>query len=120
VPKTLWQRQIRAQTNFHLTLPPGAVPPANPKPVPGEYAMPVLRRTKKSQRQLVTDRNISRRDFIHGISFASLGLTLPVDSFAKAEDLDEGYDLVLVGGGLPPETVRAGVSHSDSGKPFLK
>ena len=99
--------------------------------------------TRKSDRQLGMDREITRRDFIHGVSLASLGLTLgggvfagdispdsgipdacypPVktgmrgshpgafevahalarngQAFPQPRDLDEQYDLVVVGGGI--------------------
>jgi len=98
---------------------------------------------KKSDRQLGMDRDITRRDFIHDLSLASLGLTLPAGVLAEAltgnpesagtyyppirtgmrgshpgafeaahalaregkkfpdpVDLDEEYDLVVVGGGI--------------------
>jgi spermidine dehydrogenase len=98
---------------------------------------------KKTDRQLGMDRDITRRDFIHDISLASLGLTLPAGllaealsgnsaladtyyppirtgmrgshpgsfevahalardgkSFTAPTDLDEEYDLVVVGGGI--------------------
>ena len=98
---------------------------------------------KKSDRQLGMDRDITRRDFIHDVSFASLGLTLsagalsdeisgnpesageyypPVRTgmrgshpgafeaahalaregikFPEPADLDEEYDLIVVGGGI--------------------
>lgn len=100
-------------------------------------------RMKKTDRQLGMGRDITRRDFIHDLSLASLGLTLPVSalaaratgkpgpadmnyppvrtgmrgshagsfevahalaregkSFASPVDLDETYDLVVVGGGI--------------------
>jgi len=96
---------------------------------------------KRLDRMLGMGRNITRRDFVHDVSLASLGLLLPVQaqsSFAEAEgqvtyyppirtglrgshpgsfevahalarghkvfnepkELDESYDLVVVGGGL--------------------
>jgi spermidine dehydrogenase len=98
---------------------------------------------KKTDRMLGMDRDISRRDFIHDFSLASLGLTLPAGlaahaatgspvpagasyppvrtgirgshpgafevahalaregkSFPAPTDLDETYDLVVVGGGI--------------------
>ena len=98
---------------------------------------------KKTDRQLGMDRDITRRDFIHGASLASLGLVLPTSPTARAADgtaapaaagyppvrtglrgshpgsfevahalaregksfpapadLDENYDLVVVGGGI--------------------
>jgi spermidine dehydrogenase len=98
---------------------------------------------KKSDRQLGMDRDITRRDFIHDLSLASLGLTLPSGVLAETltrnpksadtyyppirtgmrgshpgafeaahalaregkkftdhVDLDEEYDLVVVGGGI--------------------
>ena len=98
---------------------------------------------KKTDRQLGMERDITRRDFIHDLSFASLGLTLPAGaladslvsnpqaaatsypptrtgmrgshpgafeaahalaregkSFPEPADLDETYDLVVVGGGI--------------------
>lgn len=98
---------------------------------------------RKSDRQLGMDRDITRRDFIHDLSFASLGLTIPAGLLAEAltgssespgkyyppirtgmrgshpgafetahalaregkkfpdpADLDEEYDLVVVGGGI--------------------
>ncbi len=98
---------------------------------------------KKTDWQLGMDRDITRRDFIHDISLASLGLTLPLGAFAETltgqpasagtyypptltgmrgshpgafevahalaregkkfpepVDLDEEYDLVVVGGGI--------------------
>ena len=98
---------------------------------------------KKSDRQLGMDRDITRRDFIHDLSLASLGLTLPAGALAETlaatpvspgtcyppirtgmrgshpgafetahalaregrkfpdpVDLDEVYDLVVVGGGI--------------------
>src|SRR5210317_2010641 len=98
---------------------------------------------KKTDRALGMDRDITRRDFIHDISLASLGLALPAGlaaqshspsqasgnadyppvrtglrgshagafetahalardgkSFPAPTDLDEAYDLVIVGGGI--------------------
>jgi len=98
---------------------------------------------KKSDRQLGMNRDITRRDFIHDLSLASLGLTLPAATLAESfvsnpetassnyppvrtgmrgshpgafemahalaregrkfpdpADLDETYDLVVVGGGI--------------------
>ena len=98
---------------------------------------------KKNDRQLGMDRDITRRDFIHNVSLASLGLALPAGMAAQAADsltapsaanyppvrtgmrgshpgafevahalareskpfpaptdLDESYDLVVVGGGI--------------------
>jgi spermidine dehydrogenase len=98
---------------------------------------------KKTDRQLGMGQDITRRDFIHDLSFASLGLTLPVGALANSlasnpessgtyypptrtgmrgshpgafeaahalaregkgfpdpVDLDETYDLVVVGGGI--------------------
>jgi spermidine dehydrogenase len=98
---------------------------------------------KKTDCQLGMDRDITRRDFIHDISLASVGLTLPLGAFAETltgrpasagtyypptrtgmrgshpgafevahalaregkkfpepVDLDEEYDLVVVGGGI--------------------
>jgi spermidine dehydrogenase len=102
---------------------------------------------KKSDRQLGMGQDITRRDFIHDVSLASLGLTLPAGAWAEAladapggnsktaaahypptrtgmrgshpgafemahalaregqtfpdpVDLDEEYDLVVVGGGI--------------------
>ncbi len=100
-------------------------------------------KVKKSDKQLGMDRDITRRDFIHDLSFASLGLTLSAGamaesltgspekagvsypptrtgmrgshpgsfeaahalarkgkSFPEPVDLDETYDLVVVGGGI--------------------
>jgi len=97
---------------------------------------------KKTDRGLGMDRDITRRDFIHDLSLASLGFVLPADvlaqmpdaappagrgyppvrtgmrgshpgafevahalaregrSFPPPTDLDEEYDLVVVGGGI--------------------
>ena len=98
---------------------------------------------KKNDRLLGMDRDITRRDFIHDLSLASLGLTLPAGAsvfaaehasgpaaagyppvrtgmrgshpgafevahalaregkaFPAPTDLDESYDLVVVGGGI--------------------
>jgi len=97
---------------------------------------------KKTDRELGMDRDITRRDFIHDFSFASLGLALPASiaartpdaappastdypptrtglrgshpgafevahalalegkAFPPPVDLDENYDLVVVGGGI--------------------
>lgn len=94
---------------------------------------------KKSDRRLGMDRDITRREFIQGLSLASLGAALPLASasartvatgapyppmrtgmrgshpgsfevahalaregrsFGDAQDLDEAWDLVVVGGGI--------------------
>ncbi len=96
---------------------------------------------KKTDRQLGMFRDITRRDFIHDVSLASLGMALPIGvladgskaptgkasypptrtglrgshpgafeaahalaregkKFSQAVDLDEEYDLVVVGGGI--------------------
>jgi spermidine dehydrogenase len=103
----------------------------------------ILKRVKKTDRQLGMGRDITRRDFVHDLTLASLGLTLTpgvsaellndepqqVDAnyppirtgmrgshpgafeaahalaregkkFADPVDLDEEYDLVVVGGGI--------------------
>ncbi len=103
----------------------------------------LLKPMKKSDGQLGMDRDITRRDFVHDLSFASLGLTLSAGVLAESctrnpespathyppirtgmrgshpgsfeaahalardgkrfpdpVDLDEKYDLVVVGGGI--------------------
>ena len=95
---------------------------------------------KSSDRKLGMHRDITRRDFIHDVSLASLGMSLPASAWASVvtgtqtvyypptrtglrgahpgsfevahalarehkvfdqpEDLDEDYDLIVVGGGL--------------------
>jgi len=105
--------------------------------------IPILSHMKKTDRQLGMHRDITRRDFIHGVSAASVGLALPAGALAEALtgspepaapyypptltgmrgshpgafeaahalaregkkfpaplDLDEEYDLVVVGGGI--------------------
>ncbi len=64
---------------------------------------------KKNDRLLGMDRDITRRDFIHDLSLASLGLALPAGTAAHAADSGSGPSAA----GYPP--VRTGMRGSHPG-----
>ncbi|MBT8049021.1 MAG: FAD-dependent oxidoreductase [Xanthomonadales bacterium] len=64
---------------------------------------------KKSDRQLGMDRDITRRDFIHDLSLASLGLAMPMGAMAGAN----GGEPQPAGADYPP--VRTGMRGSHPG-----
>jgi spermidine dehydrogenase len=64
---------------------------------------------KKSNRELGMGRDITRRDFIHDVSLASLGLTLPAGTIAAATAGESAYP----GSNYPP--VRTGMRGSHPG-----
>jgi hypothetical protein len=64
---------------------------------------------KKSDRQLGMDRDITRRDFIHNLSLASLGLTLNANALAQ----DTTGNLDAAEAYYPP--VRTGMRGSHPG-----